>query len=33
VTSELGGTIELRSDSGTRVHLTVPLRKMGTATL
>jgi two-component sensor histidine kinase len=33
VTSELGGTIELRSDSGTRVHLTVPLRKTGTATL
>jgi two-component sensor histidine kinase len=33
VTSELGGTIELRSDSGTRVHLTVPLRKSGTATL
>jgi signal transduction histidine kinase len=33
VTSELGGTIELRSDQGTRVHLTVPLRKTGTATL
>jgi len=33
VTSELGGTIELRSDEGTRVHLTVPLRKSGTATL
>ena len=33
VTSELGGTIELRSDDGTRVHLTVPLRKSGTATL
>jgi two-component system, sensor histidine kinase PdtaS len=26
VTSELGGTIELRSDHGTRVHLTVPLK-------
>jgi len=26
VTSELGGTIELRSDNGTRVHLTVPVR-------
>jgi two-component sensor histidine kinase len=26
VTSELGGTIELRSDAGTRVHLTVPLK-------
>ena len=25
VTSELGGTIELRGDDGTRVHLTVPL--------
>jgi two-component sensor histidine kinase len=33
VTSELGGTIELRSDQGTRVHLMVPLRKTGTATL
>jgi two-component sensor histidine kinase len=33
VTSELGGTIELRSDHGTRVHLTVPVRKVGTATL
>jgi two-component sensor histidine kinase len=27
VTSELGGTIELRSDAGTRVHLTVPLHR------
>ena len=25
VTSELGGTIEMRSDNGTRVHLTIPL--------
>ena len=33
VTSELGGSIELRSDDGTRVHLTVPLRKTGNATL
>ena len=33
VTSELGGTIELRSDAGTRVHLMVPLRKTGNATL
>jgi two-component sensor histidine kinase len=33
VTSELGGTIELRSDQGTRVHLMVPLRKTGTASL
>jgi two-component sensor histidine kinase len=33
VTSELGGTIELRSDAGTRVHLMVPLRKTGSATL
>ena len=27
VTSELGGTIELRSAAGTRVHLTVPLHR------
>ncbi len=27
VTSELGGTIELRSEAGTRVHLTVPLHR------
>ena len=33
VTSELGGTIELRSDRGTRVHLTVPVRRLGTTTL
>jgi two-component sensor histidine kinase len=33
VTSELGGTIELRSDAGTRVHLTVPLRKAAASTL
>jgi len=33
VTSELGGTIELRSDRGTRVHLTVPVRKPGSGTL
>jgi two-component sensor histidine kinase len=33
VTSELGGTIELRSDAGTRVHLTVPLRPTATTTL
>ena len=33
VTSELGGTIELRSDRGTRVHLTVPVRKPGAGTL
>jgi two-component system, sensor histidine kinase PdtaS len=33
VTSELGGTIELRSDAGTRVHLTVPLRKSAASTL
>ena len=33
VTSELGGTIELRSDRGTRVHLTVPVRKPGLGTL
>jgi two-component sensor histidine kinase len=33
VTTELGGSIEMRSDAGTRVHLTIPLRKTGTATL
>ena len=26
VTSELGGSIELSTDGGTRVHLTIPLR-------
>ena len=33
VTSELGGSMELSSDHGTRVHLTIPLRKTGTASL
>ena len=33
VTTELGGTIELSGTSGTRAHLTVPLRQAGTATL
>jgi two-component sensor histidine kinase len=33
VTTELGGTIELSGSGGTRVHLTVPLRQAGTATL
>jgi two-component sensor histidine kinase len=33
VTSELGGTIELRSDRGTRVHLTVPVRRATTSVL
>ena len=31
VTSELGGSMELFSDHGTRVHLKIPLRKTGTA--
>jgi two-component sensor histidine kinase len=33
VTSELGGTIELQSDGGTRVHLTVPVRPLGTVSI
>jgi two-component sensor histidine kinase len=33
VTTELGGSIELISDAGTRVHLRIPLRKPGTASL
>jgi two-component sensor histidine kinase len=33
VTTELGGSIEMISDSGTRVHLAIPLRKARTATL
>ena len=33
VTSELGGTIELRSDRGTRVHLTVPIRRSGASAI
>ena len=33
VTSELGGSMELTSDHGTRVHLRIPLRKTGTASL
>jgi two-component sensor histidine kinase len=33
VASELGGTIELLSDQGTRVHLTIPVRRTGTAML
>jgi two-component sensor histidine kinase len=33
VTSELGGSIEMVSDGGTRVHLAIPLHKTGTATL
>jgi two-component system, sensor histidine kinase PdtaS len=33
VASELGGKIELLSDRGTRVHLTIPVRKIGTAML
>jgi two-component sensor histidine kinase len=33
VTTELGGTIELSGTSGTRVHLTVPLRQAGTVSL
>jgi two-component sensor histidine kinase len=33
VTTELAGAIELASHGGTRVRLTVPLRKAGTATL
>jgi two-component system, sensor histidine kinase PdtaS len=33
VTSELGGSMELFSDHGTRVHLKIPLRKTGTASL
>jgi two-component sensor histidine kinase len=27
VTTELGGSIELYGDDGTRVHLTIPLQK------
>ena len=33
VTTELGGTIELRSEVGTRVRLTIPLRRIRTASL
>ena len=33
VTTELGGTMELRSDAGTRVRLTIPLRRLRTASL
>ena len=33
VTSELGGSMEMSNDHGTRVHLEIPLRKTGTASL
>ena len=31
VTTELGGSIELYGDDGTRVHLTIPLRQPGSS--